>query len=119
MTTTSFASVGFRGSMWNVGPPAVIAALTLQIQFNLEWMLLAGALVGLILLGGLVIVRFKRWQAEQQAPPPPTRIEDYRALMEQGLLDPREFERIRDHLENKVRPDSPPAAPPPADPPVK
>jgi len=110
--------------MWNVGPPAVIATLTAQFQFNLEWMLLAGALVGLILLGGFVIVRFKRWQAEQESPTLPTRIEDYRALMEQGLLDPREFERIRDQLEKgqpdkKVKPDSPSAAPPPADPPVK
>jgi hypothetical protein len=81
--------------------------LTAQFQFDPEWMLLAFVFVGLIFLGVFVIVRFKHWQAAQQPTTQATRIEDYRALMEQGLLDAREFERIRDGLEKKATPDSP------------
>jgi hypothetical protein len=103
--------------MWNVGPPAGAAVLTAQFQLDLEWMLLAGAFVGLVLLGAYVIVRFKRWQAAQQATTLPPRIEDYRALMEQGLLEPREFERIRDRFEKNPPLDSPPPSSPPANPP--
>ena len=96
--------------MWNVGPPAfatmTAATLTAQLKFDLEWIILAVVLGGLVLLGGFVIVRYKRWHAEQQAAPPPMVIEDYRALMEQGVLDPREFERIREHLERNPPPPS-------------
>jgi hypothetical protein len=107
--------------MWNVGPPAVVAALTAQFRFDLEWMLLALVLVGLVALGIFVIVRFKRWMAEQQSPTLPTRVEDYRALLEQGLLDPAEFECIRQELENNHPPDAPSrstTAVPTADPPT-
>ena len=74
-------------------------------------------------LGGLVIAFFKHWQAEQQAPAVPTRVEDYRVLMEKGLLDSTEFERIRAHLgkgETTAQGgfEAPPAAPR-ADPPAK
>jgi hypothetical protein len=97
-----------------VGLPAGLCTLTAQFQFDLEWLLLAIILVGLILLGAFVIVRFKRWQGAERSPPVPTRIEDYRALMEKGLLEAPEFERIRDQLEKKSA--SPPPAVPPASP---
>jgi hypothetical protein len=105
--------------MWNVVPPAVLAVLTIPFQVDLEWILLAIVLVGLVLLGALVIARFKHWQAAQQATTLAMRIEDYRALMEQGLLDPLEFERIREQLESKASPDTPSPPSPPADPTAK
>jgi hypothetical protein len=103
--------------MWNVGPPAgpvilMARALPAQLQLDLEGIVLAIILVGLILLGVIVIVRFKRWQTAQRSPTVPARIEDYRALMEQGLLDPREFERIRQTLEGPgPMPPAPPLSP--------
>jgi hypothetical protein len=97
--------------MWKDGSPGLGAALTAQIQLNLEWMLLAGSFVGLVLLGLFVIACVKRWHRAQQAPTPPTRLEDFRALMEQGLLDPLEFERIRERFENRPPPRGP--SPPP------
>ena len=105
--------------MRNVGRPGVFATLTAQFRFDREWILLTGLLVGLLLIGALVIVRFKRWQAAQQQTTPAPRIEDYHALMEQGLLDPLEFERIRDYMKKKDGPASPPNPSPPVDPDVK
>jgi hypothetical protein len=102
--------------MGHVGPPVLIAHLTAQFRLDLEWIILATVLVGLVLLGIIVIVRYKRWQAAEQTPAPPTRLEEYQALMEQGLLDPQEFERIRDSLQkNSEPPTSPPAESGPAD----
>jgi hypothetical protein len=95
--------------MW-IGPPP-FATLTARFQFDLDWILLGLGLLALILLGALVIVKFKRWQAEQKDTVASPRIEDYRVLMDDGVLDPVEFERIREHLEKKVNPDSsPPSA---------
>ena len=104
--------------MRNVRPPSAFAALTARFRLDLEWILLAGLLAGLLLLGALVIVRFKRWQAAQQETALP-RVEDYQALMEQGLLDPLEFERIRERLNKKEAPDPPRPPSPPIDPDVK
>jgi hypothetical protein len=86
------------------------------MRLNLELAVLTLLLVGLLILGITVIVAFKRWQASQEQPPLAPRLEDYRALMDQGVLDPREFERIREHMEKKEipasrKPPSPPAHP--------
>jgi hypothetical protein len=72
-----------------------------QLQLDFEWMLLGLGLVVLVAFGVFVIVRFRRWQADQQSSQPAPHVEDYRVLMEQGLLDPSEFERIRDRLEGR------------------
>jgi hypothetical protein len=95
--------------MGHVGPPVLSAHLTAQFRLDLEWIILATSLVGLILLGLFVIVRYKRWQEAEQTPDPPTRLEDFKALMEQGLLDPQEFERIREAMQKT--PESPPEPP--------
>jgi len=71
--------------MWKVGPSAVFAIMTARIQFDLEGMLLAITLVGLILLGVLVILWLKRWQAAQRSATSLTGIEDYRALMNKAF----------------------------------
>jgi hypothetical protein len=95
--------------MGHVSPPVLVAPLTAQFRLDLEWILLVSVLVGLILLGIFVIVRYKRWQAAQQTPASPTRLEDFRALMEQGLLDPQEFERLREFLQKNPETPVPPA----------
>jgi hypothetical protein len=106
--------------MWTRRPSVVSAALTEKIRLDYEWLLLAVALIGLILLGLYVVVRLRRRLAEQKQPTLPMRIEDYRALLERGLLEPQEFERIRDKLEQKTAsppaPASAPASAPSADP---
>jgi len=93
--------------------------VTAEVRFNLELVLWALLLVGLIFLGFFIIWWFKRWQAAEQAPLPPMGIEDYRILMEQGLLEPREFERIRERMELKEKSASPPHPPSDLNPPVK
>lgn len=98
--------------MWTIRRPVVLPAATAQFQFDFEWLLLALALMGVVLLGLYVVARFKRKLAQEQAAQP-LRVEDYRALMEQGLLQPQEFERIREHLERRTPPPTPPQ---PADP---
>jgi hypothetical protein len=90
--------------MWSAGSPALLALLTATTQVGREVVLLVSVLAGLILVGVLVVMWFKRWQAAEQKSAPTMRVEDYRALMEQGLLDPQEFDRIRNYLENKVPP---------------
>jgi len=94
--------------MWFVSPPAdppVLTPQALTAQVNIDWELvaLAIALLGLNLGGWCVIVRIKRWQTDEQ-PTLPTRLEDYRALMEKGILDAQEFDRIRERLEKSTPP---------------
>ncbi len=96
---------------------ATFAVLTARFQFDLEWILLVTGLAGLILLGTLVIVRFKRWHAEHAAAP--TRLDDYRALMERGLIEPSEFERIANLLEQEVANDLPMSPEAPTGPPTE
>jgi hypothetical protein len=69
--------------------------------FTLDWelVLLALALVGLLAAGLVLVVRVRRWRSLAEVVP--TRIEHYRALLEQGILAPEEFERIRDYLDRK------------------
>lgn len=83
--------------------------MTAQFRFDVEWMLPTLLMVGAVGLGVIIIVWAKRWLTAQQATPAETTVEDYRVLLEQGLLDPQEFERIRDRLE--ARPAPPPSAP--------
>jgi hypothetical protein len=100
--------------MWNDGLPAVPATLTARIQIDLESVLLVMVLVGLVALGITVIARTKRGLAEEEPRTFAGNVEDYRVLMEQGILDAAEFERIRDRLEKKAP--EPPPSPAPADP---
>ena len=76
----------------------------------MELVVLALGLIGLILGGLYVIGRFKRWQTGEQTTLP-TRLEDFRALMDKGLLDAQEFERIRERLA-KTNPPPDSTAPP-------
>ncbi len=107
--------------MHEVGPPSAVAPLMASLmaallRLDLELVILTGLLVGVLVLGVSVIVWFKRWQeAQRQTPASPT-LEDYRALVEQGYLDPIEFDRIREHMEKTDTPSSCEPPSPPANP---
>lgn len=102
--------------MNNVGPPSALPPLTAQVRLDFELVVLTGLLVGLLVLGIAAIVYFKRRQADERQTPAAPRLEDYRALLEQGVLEPPEFERIREHLQKKDTPGSPTPKAPLADP---
>lgn len=102
--------------MTNVGPPRAFSPLWAQVRLDFELVILTGLLVGLLVLGCAAIVYFKRWQADERQTPAAPRLEDYRALLEQGVLDAAEFERIREHMQKKDPPGSPKPKAPPADP---
>ena len=78
---------------------------------NLELIGASLALFGLILMGALAMVWAElRWKRPAAAePPPPQTPEDYLALYEQGIVSKNEYERIRTHLQKKLRA-APPAA---------
>ena len=97
--------------MNNVGPPsAALPLMAALLRLDLELVFLTGLLVGVLVLGVAVIAWFKRWQEGQRQMPAAPTLEDYRALVEQGILDSLEFERIRERLEKTDQPESP--APP-------
>ncbi|MBI3410964.1 MAG: hypothetical protein HY040_21730 [Planctomycetes bacterium] len=78
--------------------PPPTAILTAEFTFDLELVLLTLFLVSLVVVGIVVVIRVKRWRTESDEELVP-RIDHYRALLEQGILAPEEFERIRKHLE--------------------
>lgn len=100
--------------MRKVGPPDVLASVTAQFKFDLESIGLVLVFSGLVVVGVLIVT----WYRRSVVRPEPTStlgVEDYRALMEQGLLEPAEFERIRARLEYRGHPEVP-SPPPSSDP---
>jgi hypothetical protein len=76
--------------------------------FDLE---LAGLILGLFVLiatGAVVALRSRSWtKPDVAAPPPEHSLAHYQDLLEQGLLDRAEFERIR----ARMQPPAPPSGP--------
>jgi hypothetical protein len=70
---------------------------------NLELIGASLALFGLILLGALAIVWAERRWKRSAEPPPPETPDSYRALYDQGVVSKEEYDRIRAHLDEKVR----------------
>lgn len=101
--------------MTSARPPAsAIAILTAEFTVDLELVILTLFLVCVVVVGSIVVIRVKRWRTASDDELVP-RIEHYRALLEQGMLAPEEFERIRTQLE--ARPQAPPSETPPSGPP--
>jgi hypothetical protein len=79
---------------------------------NLDLVWAALGLVAAVLAGVMVILWMQRWQKRTADPgEPEAELENYRALLERGLLSAEEFEKIRTRLEGK-RPQAPPQDPP-------
>src|SRR5438445_633786 len=98
-----------------MGPDVRIAVLVpAQVVFDLELALLLGGLGLLIAVGLIAVIELRRRMTQDEEDPETLQsLEHYEALRDQGLLDPDEFERIRDLLERRDAgpPPTPPAAP--------
>jgi len=91
--------------MWR-NPPA-LALPGLFAEIGLEFRLLGWTLVlALLVGGGIVVILWTRnwWQRPAHEGPAEPTLDDYRKLLDAGILDPQEFERIRAHLEPTAEP---------------
>lgn len=101
--------------LWAASPSS------LSGQRKLDWELvgLGGILLVLIALGGWMVSRFRNWREEEKSEnlPREQQAEQYRRMLEEGLLEPEEFERLHRRLLGPwTHPEalrSPPDAPPP------
>jgi hypothetical protein len=79
-----------------------------------ELVVLAVLLAGMIVAGVWAIIRVRRWLThDDNLQSAEEDLSSYRQLLEQGLLDKEEFDRLQARLASKV---VPPASPPPATP---
>lgn len=79
--------------------------------FDWELVLLGTGLLVLLIIGFWMVMRVRRWQNEEQAErlTSAQQLEQYQSLLEEGLLAPEEFEKLR----RKLDPSQPGANPPP------
>ena len=86
--------------MWTVcqRPPLLMA----WISLDAETIGLAAALSVLVISGILAILWVRRWRYEQEPDTVEQQIEHYEDLVRQGLLDPKEFDRIRALLQTQT-----------------
>ena len=103
-------------------PPAVAPGVVAQVVLQLEFLVWSAVVVGLIGLGVFAIYKARHWYLGPEAEPEEADdpLEHYRQLMDDGQLDPQEFERIRAQLQTPTEaPEQPPNPPdrPPPDPP--
>jgi hypothetical protein len=94
--------------MW-IAPPnrvwGLLAHCGLLAQVRIDWelVILAVLLVGVIAGGIVLINRTRQWRV--QGPPPVSlddQLQSFQALVDRGELDPKEFERIKAHLQHKA-----------------
>lgn len=83
---------------------SAVVAVTAQFAFDLEWLLLALVLVAMVIGGFVVVLKVKRWHAAGEPKSVDERLREYRELVNQGLLQPDEFERIRVRLQGPSQP---------------
>ena|ERR1019366_5083585 len=110
--------------MWMVHSFRADGILLGQIG-RLEWELAlpVGAMLGVVALGAWAIYRVKCWREElaQEEPLAPQELLDhYQQMVDDGLLDPQEFARIKARLElprNAAPSNELDASPPPNQPP--
>jgi hypothetical protein len=97
--------------MWMIGSSGAGLVLVGQVGRFLRWdfCLSVGGLIGVIGLGVWAWLWVKRWRtevAEEASRSPAQQLEHYQKMMDDGLLDPEEFARVKARLEG---------APPPPD----
>jgi hypothetical protein len=93
--------------------------LIAEFQWDFELIALAAVLAGMVAAGALAVYRVKRWRNESEEPATvEDQIEHYQSLVDEGELDPEEFDRIRARLEHETasRQSHPSTAQPPSDP---
>lgn len=111
--------------MWTVHNSAAGSFLFGQVG-RLEWDLFlpVGALIGVVALGIWAIVKVKKWReedAEVVGPTPLEHLDHYQKMVDEGMLDPQELDRIKAQLEKEAHPtepandQTPPAADQPPD----
>lgn len=98
-------------------PPGILPpGLTVWAEstFDLELVLLGASLLVLVFLGFWMVLRVRRWKNEVEAKrlTPQQQLEHYRTLLEEGLLEPQEFEELRQRLAPRSVPGTPPDNPP-------
>ena len=104
---------GFRADMFLLGQTKLGA---------LEFCLPAGVLVGILALGFYVFLMIKRWRQESieaSTLSPQDQLDHFQKMVEEGLLDPEEFARIKAEMDKRASaihadPDEP--SPPPDQP---
>jgi hypothetical protein len=110
--------------MWTVHTSEAGTILFCQIG-RLEWDLClpVGAMVGVVVLGLWAILKVKRWREEDveiDSLSPAEQIDRYQEMVDDGLLDPQEFARIKARMETRAgsqTPESDETPPPPNQPP--
>ena len=91
--------------MWTFHTCKADAILFSQFGLFFRWDLCLpiGLLIGAVVLGIWAIARIRRWRAElEQEELEPTEeltLEHYQKMVEDGLLDPQEFARIKARME--------------------
>jgi len=83
-----------------------MTAPLLLAELRIDWELtaLCVLLIALIVVGCVAVVRVRRWRhAESTALSLTEHLQSYQTLVERGELDPREFERIKAHLEKRQK----------------
>ena len=91
--------------------PLTAAALLAQLRIDWELTFQCILLIALIVAGCVAVVRVRRWRDEEAAPLSlDDHLQSYQALVERGELDPREFEKIKTRLQQKLaeKADEPP-----------
>lgn len=98
--------------MWSVDPPAIPSGLFGQLRFDPELTILCLLLAALLVAGGVLVVRTRRWRGTDPAGSIDDQVQNYQALVERGELAPEEFERIKARLEAKAKEPPPDESPP-------
>jgi hypothetical protein len=100
--------------MWMVQPFLAGNVLIGQVgRYEREVCLPVGVLVGVVALGIGAVVWVRRWKqeyTEQTSLAPEDQLDHYEQMVEEGLLQPDEFARIKEGLN---KPNEAPRVPPP------
>jgi hypothetical protein len=113
--------------MWTFHSCNADTILFAQFRQFLRWdvCLPIGLLIGVVILVIWIVARLRQWRAElledESAPAEELTLDHYEKLVEEGLLDPHEFARIKSRMEAKENETGPKTddAPPSNDQPPK
>ncbi|MFO0969000.1 MAG: hypothetical protein U0793_25895 [Gemmataceae bacterium] len=83
-------------------------AQALWAQLDWELILLGLALLVALFAGYWAVRRVRQWRQDDLADrlTPEQQLDQYRELLDQGLLQPQEFERLKTRLQNAPPPDT-------------